>query len=272
MHIIVPIKQVPESSNVKMDPETGTMIRSGTISVLNPLDLYALETALRLKEQMGGTVTALTMGPQNAKRILAEAIAMGADGAVHLSDRSFGGSDTYATSYILALAIKKLGEVDLILTGERATDGDTAQVGPGIAAWLDMPIITYVSSLNHEKDSIFHAERLVEEGYQQLRFSIPAVLSVVKEIAEVRLPTLRGKKRAMVSEIPTWGFDELKPEVGFIGLKGSPTRVVKIETPKVQRTCTVVKANDDSPAEAVAELIQYLEGKGLLPTLGDNHA
>ena len=147
MQIVVPIKQVPETSNVKMDPKTGTMIRDGVETVVNPLDLFAIETALRLKEAHGGTVTALSMGPKGAEKALREAIAMGCDGGVLVSDRAFAGSDSWSTSYTLAQAIRQMGPFDLIVAGERATDGDTGQVGPGIAAWLDVPLATYVAAI-----------------------------------------------------------------------------------------------------------------------------
>ena len=266
MRIIVPIKQVPQSSDVKMDSVTGTMIRSGSTSVLNPLDLYAIETALRLKEERDdATVTAITMGPASANRILKEALGMGCDEAVHLSAREFSGSDTYATSYILAKAIRKIGDADLIITGERATDGDTAQVGPGIAAWLDIPVVSYVASVSVTSPSEFTAERLIEEGYQQVRGTLPALLTVVKEIADVRLPTLRGKKRSMNTTIPVWGAAEVDPDLSKIGLKGSPTRVVKIETPKVSRSCKTLVIGDDMNAEqAVSELVEFLETRNLL--------
>lgn len=147
MRIIVPIKQVPETSNVKMDPVTGVMIRKGLEAIINPLDLYAIEIALRIKEDCGGEVVAISMGPQKAEKALREAIAMGCDDGILLSDRKFGGSDTYATGYTLAQAVKKIGEFDLIICGERATDGDTGQVGPAIAALLGLPLVTYVSKI-----------------------------------------------------------------------------------------------------------------------------
>jgi electron transfer flavoprotein beta subunit len=147
VHIVVPIKQVPETSNVKMDPVTGTMIRAGVGTVVNPLDLFAIETAVRLKEAHGGRITTLTMGPRGAEKALREAIAMGCDDGVLISDRAFAGSDSWSTSYTLAQAIRTLGAFDLIVAGERATDGDTGQVGPGIAAWLDLPVATYVAAI-----------------------------------------------------------------------------------------------------------------------------
>jgi electron transfer flavoprotein beta subunit len=272
--IVVPIKQVPETSNVKMDPETGTMIRAGVGTVVNPLDLYAIETALRLKEAHGGTVTALTMGPSPAVKALREAIAMGCDGAVFVSDRSFGGADTWATSYTIAQAIRTFGRYDLIVCGERATDGDTGQVGPGLAAWLDLPLATYVAAVAVERRGddaplTLTVERLVEDGYQVLELELPAVLTVVKEIATPRLPTLRGKKRAKVAEIPLYSAATMELDPTCLGLAGSPTKVVKVATPKVTRSGTVVRALDeDEVVRAVDQLMAFLDERGLVPRVG----
>jgi electron transfer flavoprotein beta subunit len=263
--IIVPIKQVPETSNVKMDPQTGTVIRAGVETVVNPLDLYALETALVLKERFGGTVTVLSMGPPQAIKALKEAVAMGCDEAVLVSDRKFGGSDTWATSYTLAQAIKKIGGYDLVIAGERATDGDTAQVGPGIAAWLDIPVATYVARIEGMADSHLTLERLVEDGYQILSVPLPCLMTVVKEIASPRLPTLGGKIRSRQMVIPVYSTENMELEPTALGLKGSPTKVVKIDTPKVTRGGKVVKAGDDEAVvSAVNELMTFLESKGIL--------
>ncbi len=265
MKIIVPIKQVPETSNVKMDPETGTVIRAGVETVVNPLDLYALEAALRLKESEGGTVTVISMGPPQAIKALKEAVAMGCDEAILVSDRKFGGSDTWATSYTLAQAIKKIGGYDMVIAGERATDGDTAQVGPGIASWLDLPLATYVARIEGVADSRIKLERLVEDGYQILSVPLPCLLTVVKEIASPRLPTLDGKIRSRQMQIPVYSTENMELEPTALGLKGSPTKVVKIDTPKVTRGGTVVKAGDDEAVvSAVNELMTFLEAKGIL--------
>ncbi len=273
MYIIIPIKQVPETSDVQMDKESGTMIRSGTKSIVNPLDLYALEAGLKIKEEHGGRVVAITMGPPSAVKVLKEALAMGCDEAVHLTDRAFGGSDTWATSYVLAKAIEKLGKPDLIITGERATDGDTGQVGPALASWLDMALVSYVSQVEIIGGEHLIAERLIEEGYQRVRSSLPALLTVVKEIATPRLPTLSGKKRSMAAQIPVWGAKDIEADPACIGLKGSPTRVVKIATPTVSRRCTVVHAQDDaSITTAVDQLFTFLEERDLLPKTGGSHA
>ncbi|MGO8692291.1 MAG: electron transfer flavoprotein subunit beta/FixA family protein [Rectinemataceae bacterium] len=265
MKIIVPIKQVPETSNVKMDPETGTVIRAGIETVVNPLDLYALETALRLRESRGGSITVLTMGPPQAVKALKEAVAMGCDEAILVSDRKFGGSDTWATSYTLAQAVRKIGAFDLIVAGERATDGDTAQVGPGIASWLDCPVATYVAKIAEVTDSRIVVERLVEDGYQILSMLFPCLLTVVKEIASPRLPTLRGKMNARQMQIPVFSTENMELEPTALGLKGSPTKVVKIDTPRVTRGGRLVRAEDDEAvSSAVDQLMSFLAGKGLV--------
>lgn len=267
---MVPIKQVPETSNVAMDPETGTMVRAGVETVVNPLDLYAIEAAIQLKEKHGGTIFAITMGPPPAEKALREVIAMGCDHAILLSDPKFGGADTWATSYTIAQGIRKLqeiyGAIDLVIAGERATDGDTAQVGPGIAAWLDLPVATYVSSIDEITSDSIVVERLVEEGYQIVELRRPTLLTVVKEIAAPRLPTLRGKRYARTVKIARYGSDTLTLDPTYLGLKGSPTKVVKIATPKVTRGGTIVRADDElSTGRAVEGLLAFLDDRGLLP-------
>ena len=266
MNLIVPIKQVPETSEVKMDESTGTMIREGVECTVNPLDLYAIEAALRLREVHGGKATAISMGPMKALEALREAIAMGCDDAILLSDSSFAGSDTWATSLVLSRAILRLGIPHLIICGERATDGDTAQVGPGIASFLDLPVSTYTSHI--EIDALrgeARVRRMVEEGYEVWRLPLPALVTVVKEIAEPRLPTLKGKRRAKRMEIPIWGLEELGLEKGETGLAGSPTRVVKIFRPTISRQGKVFTARDESHVDEACEaLVKFLEERGLL--------
>ena len=284
MRIIVPIKQVPETSNVKMDPDTGTIVRAGSEAVVNPLDLYAIETALQLRETHGGSVHVISMGPSRAEKAIREALAMGCDEGTLISDRQFGGADTWSTSYVLAQAIRALGEFDLVVAGERATDGDTAQVGPGIASWLDIPVATYVAtivSLSSDGDSnargvsrgtdartdarpsAVTVERLIEEGYQRVRLELPAVLTVVKEIGAPRLPTLRGTRAARRAEVPVFTRKSLVVQSAYLGLKGSPTKVVKIRTPTVTRGGHVVRADQDLSA-AVSELVRFLRDRNLV--------
>ena len=265
MRIIIPIKQVPETNAVKMDETTGTMIRDGVESIVNPLDLYGIELAIQLREQHGGEVTAVTMGPASAVKSLREAISMGCDSAVLVSDRAFAGSDTWVTAYVLAAAIRKLGETALIICGERATDGDTGQVGPATAAFLKLPVVSYVSKVAQLSEKRATVHRLIEEGYEVLDVELPAVLTVVKEVAEPRLPTLRGKRRARTEEIPVWGPVDLSVDPGDVGLKASPTRVVKIFRPKVARECKKVMARDDDSIQAGVEgLIEFLRKKELV--------
>ncbi len=267
MRIIVAIKQVPETKSVKMDEKTGTVIREGVEAIINPLDLYAIETALRLREKHGGEVIGISMGPAKAITALREAIAMGFDSGVLVSDSAFAGSDTWATSYILAEAIKRIGDFSLVICGERATDGDTGQVGPGIASFLDLPVVSYVSKIEQigGLKPTLRLERLVEDGYEVLTCSLPCVITVVKEVSIPRLPTLRGKQRAKEIEIPVWGSDDLDVDLSKVGVNGSPTRVVKIFRPKVTRQCEKVLAKDDeSIKEAVDKLAGFFQHKELI--------
>ncbi|MCY2931388.1 MAG: electron transfer flavoprotein subunit beta/FixA family protein [Planctomycetota bacterium] len=265
MRIVVPIKQVPETSAVRMDEATGTMIREGVEAIVNPLDLFAIEAALRLRESGGGQVTVISMGPPKAAKALREAIAMGADSGVLLSDKAFAGADTWATGLVLAEAIRQLGPFDLVICGERATDGDTGQVGPGIASFLDLPVATYVSRIVSVADGVARVHRLVEDGYEVLDVDTPAVLTVVKEVADPRLPTLRGKQRAKAADLPVWGAAQLNLPADAVGLAGSPTRVVNIFLPKVARQCEKFPAADEAGiAQAADRVVALLKERALL--------
>ena len=264
MRIVVAIKQVPETKSVRMDEKTGTVIREGVAAIINPLDLYAIELALLLREEHGGEVVGVSMGPPKAVTALREALAMGLDSAILVSDAAFAGSDTWATSYVLSQAIRKIGEFDLVICGERATDGDTGQVGPGIASFLNLPVISYVSQVRQAAGGICRVNRLVEDGYEHLYTSMPAVLTVVKEVANPRLPTLRGKQRARQATIPTWTAADLQTQKDKIGLNGSPTRVVKIHKPVITRQCRLISARDEAAARAAAgELLQLFAQQGI---------
>lgn len=260
MKIVVPIKQVPETSNVKMDPETGTMIRANLEAIINPLDLYALEAALQLKERHGAEVVTLSMGPPNAVKALKEAVAMGCDTGFLLSDKRFGGADTWATAYTLVEGIRKLGGFNIIICGERATDGDTGQVGPGIASFLDLPLATYVSRIFDIGPDGLRVERLVEGGKEILWSPLPVVITVLKDIASPRMPTLRGMQRAKKIDYPIWGPDDLEVNESWIGLKGSPTRVVKITNPKVARGGEMFAVKNPEDVETAADkFVDYLK-------------
>jgi electron transfer flavoprotein beta subunit len=261
MHIVVCIKQVPDTTEVRIDPERGTLIREGVQSILNPLDAYALEGALQLRERCGGRVTAMTMGPPQAAAVLREALACGCDDAVMLSDRAFAGADTWATSYTLAAAVRKLGDVDLVLCGKQAVDGDTAQVGPGMAVHLDWPQATYVRKLQEATEDHLVAERLTDHGNETLRLPLPAVVTVLKDLGIPRLPTLAGVMRARRAELTAWGADDLQVEQDQLGLDGSPTRVVRVFTPPPRGECLMLEGE---PARAARELVGALKDKKVL--------
>lgn len=256
MHFVICIKQVPDTTDVKIDPETNTLIREGVASVINPFDMYAIEESLRLREKTGGKVTALTMGPPQAESALREALSMGVDAGILVSDRAFAGSDTWATSYTLAAAIRKIGDADMILCGKQASDGDTAQVGPGIATHLDLPQITYVRKIEEIGDDKVVAERLLEYGYESVECPVPCVLTVVKEINEPRLPSLKGKMAARKAEIVKWTAADLDADPTCLGLNGSPTKVVKIFSPQPREGGEMLTGEPHEVAAKLAEEIK----------------
>jgi len=260
MKVIVCIKQVPDTTEVKINPETNTLIRQGVASIINPFDMYAIEEAIRLKERFGAQTTVITMGPAQAESALREALALGIDSAILLSDRVFAGSDTWATSLILAKAIEKIGGYDLILCGKQASDGDTAQVGPGIATHLDLPQATYVRKIDSlhldTNPKMMVVERLLEDGYELIELKLPALITVVKEINEPRLPSLRGKMNARKAQITNWGNKDLNIDEKQIGLTGSPTQVVRIFTPPQKKGGKILSGE---PADIVDELIKEIK-------------
>lgn len=255
MEIVVCVKQVPDTTEVKIDPQTNTLIRQGVPSIVNPFDKNALEAALQLREKHGGKVTVVSMGPPQAKDALKECIAMGADEAVLISDRAFGGADTLATSYTLAAGIKKLGKVDMIICGKQAIDGDTAQVGPEIAEHLGISQLTYVAKVDVDGETV-KIEREHEDGYEIIEAKLPVLLTVVKSINEPRLPTVKGTMKANRKEIPVMTLNDVEVDPAKIGLKGSPTQVRKIFTPQQRTQGEIITA--DSAKEAVAKLLQKL--------------
>ncbi len=256
MNIIVCIKQVPETTEVKINPETNTLIREGVKSIINPFDMYAIEEGVRLKEKFGGKALVITMGPPQAEGALREAISMGIDEGILICDRAFAGSDTWATSYTLSGAIKKIGAFDLIICGKQASDGDTAQVGPGISAHLDIPQVTYVKKIEEVKVKSMRVERMMEEGFEVIETPLPALITVVKEINEPRLPSLKGMMKAKSAKLTTWTQKDLNLDPQGIGLCGSPTQVVKIFTPP-QRTGGMMLTGE--PAEIAEKLAGLLK-------------
>ncbi len=235
MNIVVCLKQVPGTTKVEIDPQTNTLIRQGIKNVINPFDTYALEEGVRLKERYGGKVTAISMGPPQAEEMLREAISVGADEAILLSDSAFAGADTLATSYTLTRAIDRLDPYDLIICGRQTIDGDTGQVGPELAEMLGIPFVAYVSQIEEISSEGMRVKRMVDDGHEVIETSLPVVVSVVKEINVPRLPSLRGLSKAKSVVIPVWTAQELGADKNMIGLSGSATRVIKVFFP--QRTC-----------------------------------
>lgn len=258
MKLIVCVKQVPNTTEIKIDPITNTLVREGVESILNPFDAYAIEEAVRLKEKHGGHITIISMGPPQVESTLREAISLGADEMILLSDRAFAGADTLATSLTLAAAIKKLGEFDLILVGQQAIDGDTAQVGPGIAAHLNLPQTCFVRKIEEVMPDQLILQRLMEDGYDRVQMRLPALVSVVKEINEPRLPSLRGKRNAKNAELTIWNKDDLGLDEKDTGLNGSATQVLRIFTPKHDKLTEKFQGDADDAVEKIVSQLHQL--------------
>lgn len=262
MNIFVCIKQVPDTSEIKIDPVTNTLIRAGVPSIVNPFDCNALEAALQLKETHGGTVTVLTMGPPAAKEALKSCLESGADRAVLLTDRIFGGSDTYATSYILSQGIQFLGDYDLIICGKQAIDGDTGQTGTSLSEHLNIPNLTYAVKIEAQ-DGYVKVHREVDEGIMVLEARMPALCTVGKDINIPRTATMKGKLKANkipIEEINASQLPNMDP--GKMGLHGSPTRVKKTFTPSIKKAGR--KFEGQSTAYVIEELTQCLLERLLL--------
>lgn len=256
MKIIVCVKQVPDAKDVRLDPETNTLAREGVESIMNPYDRHALEEAVRLKESYGGSVTVISMGPPQAEAVLRDAVSCGADEAVLVSDRAFAGADTWATTYTLAQAIRKTGEFDLIICGKQAIDGDTAQVGPGLAWRLDIPYSTYVRKITDCDNKVLRLERLMDDGYDELEIPMPALLTVVKEINEPRVPSLKGKMKAKKMTVTTLSAADIGADPGSIGLAGSTTQVVRVFSPEPRGERAILTGTVD---ELVEQLVEKLD-------------
>ncbi|MDR2511998.1 MAG: electron transfer flavoprotein subunit beta/FixA family protein [Bacteroidales bacterium] len=260
MNIIVCIKQVPDTTEIKLNPETGTMIRDGIPSIMNPDDKGGLEIALQLKDQYNAHITVITMGPSQAEDILREAFAMGADRAILLTDRKFAGADTLATSNALSGAIRKL-DFDLLITGRQAIDGDTAQVGPQLAEHLDLPQITYVENLEYIAPKTFIIKKSTEEGHQIVEVDAPCVITVLASANKARYMSVSGIVNAYKRDVEVWGFADIDVNEEKIGLKGSPTRVAKSFTKGAK---TAGKVHEVTPVEAVDIIIDKLKEKFII--------
>jgi electron transfer flavoprotein beta subunit len=256
MKIVVCVKQVPDAKNVRLDPVTNTLSREGVQSIMNPYDRHALEEGVKLKELYGGTVVVLSMGPPQAAEMLREAISCGADEAYLVSDRAFAGSDTWATTYTLAMAINKIGGCDLVLCGKQAIDGDTAQVGPGLAHRLDFPYVSYVKKLHELKDNTLTLQRMMDDGYDEIAIPLPALLTVVKEINTPRIPSLKGKMKAKTAVINVLNAADINADLACLGLNGSPTQVLRVFAPEPKGNRTILAGTVD---EQVGQLMEKIE-------------
>lgn len=263
MHIVVCIKQVPDTKNVRIDPDTHTLVRQGVESIINPFDLFAVEAALRLKEKHGARITVVTMGPPQAEEALREVMSRGVDDAVLLSDRAFAGSDTWATSITLASAVKKMGDVDLVICGKQAIDGDTAQVGPEMATFLDLPHATFVKQIVVPDDEHLKIVRQTDEGTEVWRLPLPALITVVKDVGEPRVPSLKHKMRAQKTVIPVWGAADLGLAADQIGLAGSFTQVVRVFSPPRRSDQIILEGEAGEQAEQLYDLLKAAKVPGI---------
>lgn len=262
MNIIVLIKQVPNTTEIKIDKKKGTLIREGVESIINPEDLNAIEAGLQLKEKFNGKVTAVTMGPPQAIEALQEALAMGVDSAILLTDKAFAGADTLATSYTLSKCIEKLKDYDLIICGKQAIDGDTAQIGPQIAEYLDIPQITYVKNLKITGKKII-AEREIDDKIEKFESTLPALITVTKELNKPRYPKIAGIMNACINNanIKIWNASDIKTMADYIGLRGSATQVIKTFTPEQKREGKILEGTKEEIAD---KLIEILKTKNLI--------
>jgi electron transfer flavoprotein alpha/beta subunit len=248
--IVVCVKQVPDTAEVRINPETNTLIRDGVQSIINPYDMHAIEAGLQIREKIGGTVTVVTMGPPQAETALREAISMGVDHAVLLTDRAFAGSDTWATAYALSKAIEYLG-ADVILCGKQAIDGDTAQVGPEIAEFLDIPHVAYIRKIDDIQNDRIIVQRLMDDGFDVIESSLPVLLTVVRELNVPRMPSLKGKMAAKKAEIKKLSAADIKAEESNLGLKGSPTQVRNIFAPDAKKDRKMVEGTTQEKIDSI---------------------
>lgn len=260
MHFVVCVKQVPDTSEVRINPVTNNLQREGIPSIINPYDNHALEEAIRLKEKVGGKITIISMGPQQAMEALKKAMSYGADRAILLSDRAFGGADSLATAYIIATALKEINEtdpIDLVLAGKEAIDGDTAQTGPGIAQRLGFPQLTYVIKVRELTKSSITVERKTEEGRQIVKAELPALLTVEKELNDLRYASLPDLINAMEYTPEIWDSKTIDFDKAQIGIKGSPTSVTKIFAPLGRSSGEIIDGTKD-PAGTAAVVVQKI--------------
>lgn len=261
MKIVVCIKQVPDTTEIRLDPVTGTLIRDGVPSIINPDDKGGLEEALKLKDIYGAHITVITMGPPQAEAALREAIAMGVDRAILLTDRKFAGADTLATSHALSSALKEI-EYDLIIAGRQAIDGDTAQVGPQIAEFLNIPQVTYVNNIEYSAENTYTVKRATEDGYMLLQVETPCLMTVLAEANKPRFMNVKDIVTAYNKEVEIWGVDRLSTVVPEkLGLNGSPTKVRKSFTKGAKSAGQLYEVD---PQEAAKIIVEKLKEKFII--------
>jgi electron transfer flavoprotein beta subunit len=258
MNVVVCIKQVPDTTEVRIDPVTNTLVREGVPSIINPFDENAIEEGIRLVEKHGGKVAVITMGPPQAEEALRRALSMGADEAVLISSRAFAGGDTWATSYVLSRAIRKLGDFDLVLCGKQAFDGDTAQVGPGVAEQLGIPQATYAIEVEIDGKNL-RARRVLEDRYEVLEMRLPALVTVVKQINEPRHPRLKNVMAAKKKMIPVWGPEDIEAGPSLCGLDGSPTNVVRTFLPERHHEGEMLQGDTETVVTRLVEKLHKLQ-------------
>ncbi len=258
-HIIVCIKQVPETGEVEIDPQTGTLKREGVSVEVNPFDLNAIEEAVRIKEKFGGYVTVLSMGPPQAETAVRDCLALGCDRGILLTDNLFAGADTWATANTLAHAIRKIRTYDLILCGMKSTDGDTAQVGPELAEKLGLPSITYANKIQRLTENDIKVEKLIEDGYEIIKAPLPCLLTVTKGINEPRLPSFKAKLQAKKASITLWSSNDLAGDKTQYGLSGSPTQVVKVFYPEPSQTGEWIEGSAREQAKKISQKLRKLK-------------
>jgi electron transfer flavoprotein beta subunit len=254
VEIVVCVKQVPDTTEIKIDPVYNTLIRTGVPSIINPFDMYAIEEGLRLKEKFGGKVTVISMGPPQVETAFKEAVALGVDDCILLSDKKFAGADTWATSYTLSKGIQTLeDDFDIIICGKQATDGDTAQVGPGVAEFLQIPQATYVKHIEKVENNKITVHRMTDSGYDIVELDLPCLITVVKDINTPRMPSLRGKMKAKKFKHQILTADDMDVNESNLGLDGSPTQVVKIFTPELKGSGEFIEGSSDEIADKLIE-------------------
>ena len=258
MNIIVCIKQVPDTTEVQMNQKTNTIVREGVVSIINPFDTYAIEESIRIKEKLGGKVTAISMGIPSVEALLREAIALGADHGVLLSDKAFAGADTLATAYTLSMGIRKIRKFDLVICGKQSTDGDTAQVGPSLAEKLSIPHTTNVRKIEEIREGMIRCQRMNDDGYEIIEMSLPAVITVTKEINTPRLPSIKGIMKAKQAAVSVWNAADINAEKCLCGLNGSPTQVVKTFVPTHDVNAEMIQGDAGQQAKTLADKLLFM--------------